>query len=581
MLNWKLLTHDAGGPWLGYLRAYLWVAPLWVVSSLLFTPLPNEVMSIWLLFVANCVGVGVAIFLTAFLNVTAFRHRSDRPIDFVVVIAGGAFVGASKGLTTNLFLVWVEHVPLNTQDLLSKTVLIAVMGAWLMPTIAVIYAARERLESERVALINELVQAEFAHYSNQSDRSFSQLTDRPAVDEFISTAQQQLTAARGVSPAEYARIVKSLVDNELRPLSRQLWQRASSEVSTFSFSALLKVMWNERNYSPLLTSAAYALLFCGPQIAYAGWGVGLARVTFQCLIIWFILLIAQRITVKSTAAGAALYVAVNLVLVFLIQVLSTSLFGALPGYPPVQSVLLLMYFFFVVGLVFGIFRAAISQRSVVREKLHFLVERQPERIIRDFHQESQRRELAHYLHSHVQNTMLSSALRVSELSTTQSNLVEEELTGLLRMVDSIMGNSHPLSYESFDEMTSRIHTEWVGILDFKLSVINPQKIPVDRGALVYNLGLILTEAITNASRHGQATSVSIIIEVLDSAINISCTADGKEPTQSSPGLGFGLFTLFAGSSWSLIASDNQSGSVLHLTLKLEDPAKASTTSKTT
>lgn len=545
LIDWSRIRTDIGGKWLGYRNAWIVIAPLWVALSLLLSPgLTHPPDALWLL-VANSVGVAAALVLLLACNVTIFRNSSNTPVSIAVVVLVGAALGGIKALVTNVCLGWFGVGPvIDAVGLLERMVLLAIMGAWLLPTTSIVLAVRERIENERDELIRERIRSRFAHAATSPFSAGVDPVDT-LVNDFISEVKHGVQSAR--SAGFLAEELNNLVDRRLRPLSQLMWQQEQRRVPRLRFASLVRIMYSDHQFAPVPTLLGYVVLFLGPQIAYAGFATGLARTAIQLAIIAVVFALGKRLPRTTAAVGAIVYFGINLLLPLLLNMLSTALFGAIPGYSPLASYLLLALYFVLASLLFGIFRAAATERASIASEIERLAEQQAAVQYEINEAQFRRNDLAHYLHSHVQNGMLSLALRLNEsagrpVSPADRLLVETLLADLAQF-------SSPRSTEDLAAGLAEIAQRWRGFV--ALQIMNEvETTPTPR--VVRSALQVVNECITNAVRHGDASTIELNISEQDGNVTIACTDNGRGIRDNArPGLGSALFDSVAGAHWSL------------------------------
>ena len=549
--KWNRIRRDAGGAWLNYLPTYLWLGPVWAITSVLATPGLTTIESVAALTIANVAGVLGAVSLIALSNVTFFRNRANKAVPITVVLCFGAIVGAIKALITSLIITSLNGT--NLEGLTARLLISAVLGMWLIPTIAVAYATLQRYERERNTLAKELIRQQFR------DASFGETAaieiPRVEVSEFVQLARVTVAGANG--PRELSSALTTIIDTQLRPLCRALNEEIRSQLPSFRLPDLISVVWREFRFTPLGTSLAYIVTFIAPQIWYAGIGDGLLRVITQAGIVFVVLWLAQRLPKRGGVFGIATFVIVNGLLVFVLDAVSTMLFGPLPQYPRGAAIALLLCFFVLSGLILGTIRTAVNEDAEVRMQLQQLSQRSTQTQTRSVVDEFERRELAHYLHSRVQNGMLSIALKVglSDRSTDISPL-QEELYDILD--EALAPFGHRPNHNASSAFVA-IKQQWAGITYVSITADHECLKTIDSsGVLRTSIVLVVEEAITNAVRHGSATeiTISILLDEGRSVLTLQCLDNGGGSLGMNRGLGTNLFDSVS-RQWSISRTASQ------------------------
>lgn len=541
------LRQDAGGQWFSYLPAYLWVGPIWVVASVFATPSLSEFGDFALVTFANTAGVLAAVGIMALANASVFHDRKARPLPLAIVICFGAAVGAAKALVTTLVAVGITHGPLD--GIGPRIAISAVLGAWLIPTISVLYATLARYEKERDALARELVRRQFrpALIGEPSPHSHD-----AEIRAFVEATRTSVAQAQ--SPRDLTRTLNTIIDTTLRPLSRTLSEQVRQTLPSFRIPDLIRIVWKDYRFTPMGTTVAYIITFVAPQLWYAGVANGLLRLLVQAVLVWGILSLARSIPQRGGAFGVLAFALVNGFLVFTLDAVSTLLFGPLPDYPRWGAIVFLLFFFVMSGLILGTIRAAQNEEKDVRAQLAELSEQTALAYSKSAQQQFESRELAHYLHSRVQNGMLSVALRLgSDAAPEDISPAQDELYAIL---DEVLTISSQRELAEIGTELSAIQDIWRGIADVTIRLDPPseQLLNAD-GEFCRTAVLIIEEATTNAVRHGSATEINIILASNEVAgdLSIRCVDNGVGPDGNHTGLGTTLLESSA-RAWSLTRS---------------------------
>ena len=538
------LRDEAGGRWFNYLPAYLWVGPIWVVASVFATPGLKTLGEFGLMALANTAGVLAAVGLMALSNASVFRNSQARPIPLWLVIAFGAAVGAIKALVTTLVAVSITHGPVD--GIGPRTAISAVLGAWLIPSISVLYATLARYERERDALARELVLRKFrpALGGGSTHRSYEQ-----NISSFVELTRKSVAHAR--NPLELNRTLNFIIDTELRPLSRTLSEQVRQSLPSFRIPNLIRIVWKDYRFTPVATSVAYVITFIAPQLWYAGVANGLLRLLVQAVIVFGILWLAQFLPKRGGAYGVTAFALVNGFLVVVLDAVSILLFGPLPDYPRWGAVTFLLLFFVLSGLILGTIRAAQNEEKDIRAQLTELSEQSAQAYSMSAQQQFENRELAHYLHSRVQNGMLSVALRLgAEGAPADISPAQEELYAIL---DEALTVSSQRELSDISTELRAIQGLWKGIADVSISLDPSIERVLNRDHNLRKTAvLVIEEGTTNAVRHGSATEIYISIDsgFPTAEVSIRCVDNGKGPVGNHAGLGTTLFESTS-NSWSL------------------------------
>lgn len=310
-------------------------------------------------------------------------------------------------------------------------------------------------------------------------------------------------------------------------------------------------MYRSHQLATVPTLIGYVILFAGPQIAFAGLGPGLSRIAVQLVLIAAVFELGKHLPHTSAALGAAIFFGINLLLPFVLNEISTALFGAIPGYSALASYLLLALYFVMSSLLFGIFRTAATERASITTEIERFADQQAALKYAQDEAQFRRNDLAHFLHSHVQNGMLNLALRLNEGGSRPVSLEEQQLVETL--LADLAQFSSPQSSESLDNGLPEIAKRWQGFVHLTINnAISDEKAITIAPPVVRSTLQIISELVTNAVRHGEASEVHLSLDIEDASLIVHCNDNGHGPQGTiQHGLGSALFDSVAGSGWSL------------------------------
>jgi hypothetical protein len=159
------------------------------------------------------------------------------------------------------------------------------------------------------------------------------------------------------------------------------------------------------------------------------------------------------------------------------------------------------------------------------------------------------RETANFLHSSVQNQLLSQALRIERDPEFD---LSAELVALLKLLEGEDQAAFDLA-----AALAELRADWAGLVDIEFELAeaseaaaaDPEALNPSRQHLLYQL---ITEGINNAHRHGRARNIKVTLAEQPEYSTITVTDDGfgLDPDRKSPGLGTLLFA--TAGDWTLL-----------------------------
>lgn len=206
------------------------------------------------------------------------------------------------------------------------------------------------------------------------------------------------------------------------------------------------------------------------------------------------------------------------------------------------------------ALVSGI----VAARDTVLEETAMAVGELRNQVIRTrqllwFHQ----RGLARALHGPVQSAVTAAALRLDDAARNDAispSVVDAVRADLMRTLD--VPSDSDASTTSLDDGIARIVGTWEGVCDVNAAIDERSSAVLDTDPVLRACVMdVLTDATSNAVRHGRAAHVTIALTCDAAALALAIQDDGSAPIQATrSGLGTTLLDDCA-LSWSLTQDD--------------------------
>ncbi|MDH6277123.1 signal transduction histidine kinase [Aurantimicrobium minutum] len=561
--NFERFRKDAGGRWLGDLRAYFAFLPLWLSISVLVSPGFTNPQTLMLLLLANVVALAASTVLLLIFRATLFRRRNSRSIPLGVVMAAGAVLGGLKALLTT-YLLWLfdPSFDLNAA-LVSRSIPTAFGGMWLLPIGAVLLAVRERYQIERDVLISETVQRATNREVNllPEATSLQSLSEAEMeIHEFITQTRTRLQAEMK-DGSQASVLLHDIIQTELRPLSHKIWKAEASKYTDFSVKDLARITIREHNFASIWILLVYSIACLPLEISAAGVQEGISRLAVQVSITAIFFEIARRVSTKSQVTSSLVFFGSIGLAVVATELVCTSLFGPLIQFNAVALNVVNALTLTTNALLIGIVRSAYESHESIRSKL---VEQIGEEGLNNEYvlnrNRLHNRELAQFLHGNVQNQMLAAALRL-ELTPT-SDVVKSVLSEL-ENIESLLHvpEDAPRGVpQDISDLALELSTKWRGIIQLQL-LCTPSRLLLSAEDCAA-VNRVLNEGINNSVRHGLASDIEISIDIAPESIAVRLTDDGLGPRSGPQGLGTALYDSLAGANWKLEAGPESIGSVL-------------------
>lgn len=555
---------DAGGKWLGDLRAYFAFIPLWLSISILVSPGFTEPQTFLFLLIANITALCCVTLLLLLLRITVFRNRRIKPVSLGVVLISGASIGGLKAAITTLMMWAFEPQFELANGLFARTIPTAFGGMWLLPIGAVLLGMRERYQIERDVLISETVQRATEKQLHKLDSPAPTLTGAAKeIDEFLEQTRIRLLAQPEDS-RNSSQLLHNIIQNELRPLSHKIWKEEAEKYTDFTLRDLARMTIKEHNFSTLWILISYSLACLPLEISAAGIQEGVSRLAVQVVIAAAFFEIARRIRTRDFPAASIVYFGSIALAVTCTEFVCTALFGPLAGYNVFALNVVNGLTLTTNALIIGIVRFAYESHENIKTKL---IEQIGQDGLTNAYVVNRNRlhhrELAHFLHGNLQNQMLAAALRLESAHSPEAlNSVLAGLDDVQSLLYTNQKSNASTKPKTSSGMLFELSTKWNGIVEIFWET-HPANIELNDEECTA-LQRVLNEAVTNSVRHGLASEIEIIIFAESRNIILKLHDDGLGPRNGSKGLGSALYDSLAGNNWVLNSGREGVGSVLDL-----------------
>lgn len=436
-------------------------------------------------------------------------------------------------------------------------------------------ADRERFLEARASVLDEQAQIE--------ERELRQsVLSNALARELADTVGQRVTASvaqtrallHGVqdfadsrdSMLRIARALRSSIDEEIRPLSRELWAEAPSEQLRLSLPMTLRLGGYARPY-PVVAIALVGFVFAASMaVSMPNPMFALLLLAVQVLAVALVLIVSDRwIRSQGERRATGFWMGV---------LLSTVAAAVVPYALPVpdwtprqvqywaiacalETVLLVVFMSLALGL-------AGSRNSVLLRARASLSSAEVTQRVRARELAEASRKLARHLHSSLQGRLMAIALELERAAEQRDLAVAADATRRLEALletPLVQALEHPTI--ELERALQSLVSEWSVIADVRLRIDIPAGTSIGRPDLVVG---IAEEAIANAIRHAHASHVEIGVTASDDDVLVSVRNDGSVSRTRSAGLGSRWLDSVSPDNWRLQPLPDEAGMVLDVRL---------------
>lgn len=541
------LRDDCGGARFLDLGGLFMVAPLALVTSVLSST-PADVDALWRWTVVNLGALAVTVVPVASARMLVTRGER-RPVHFGITVFVGAVIGAVKGVATSALASPLGLIDALGTDMAGRTLNTAVIGAVVVPALAAVMAAHDRWQTERDLLLVELVRRAL------DTHDIAEAPYRRRLHAVVTHAQQRLDTLESDAVAPELR---RLVDDELRPLSNEVLAAAAAPPPLSRGWHLVRVAMTEEPW-PIVTVAS---LFAAATWLLLGRHVDIVDATVMTLAlgvgVGLVLLGASVLRRRWPSSSPAVLLGTLVVVALGQRPLGDAIIGPVQSLDHVGVSVITALWLAQLIVVSTVIDVARRERDAIRYRLRKLL---GPRGVADAVGHGVRaidgREFAFFVHGQLQNQLLAAAKRL-ELGDDNT---QDTIAQVRELLDQAALPPPRTSLAArLDEVTQR----WRGLVDMETSLApDTAELSPD---MVDRVVHVVVEAVTNAVRHGAATSVHVDLAYhLGGAVTVEVTDDGFGPRRGKAGTGSRYLDVVAPGSWTLTAVPH-GGSRLSATL---------------
>ena len=556
------LLERLGGRWAISLRSYL-VLCVGIVLALFSTESGATATlrgaGLWLV-IAIIGALALGAYLLILDRWTPYAHRRERTIPFPVLVLGTAGAGVVLGLVISGAAGLLELE--TTEDVVRRTIGYIVIGEWLGLALILLFDGIDRSRRRRTVLIERQVGIELA--SLQQTLLIAELR-RQAVKEVsveLTTAHEdvrrRLDAMSGAhlhgDEEDVSDMLRSVASGEVRMLSARLWGTATRAYPKVPWWTVIASTLRREPLRPLALVTIHVLGNFDALTRSYGISTGIAMLAVVSLEVVIVSFVANRLMRRYPRWHVLLFVGGALCLQAYLVPMALWRESLVAGTGSVQWMLTK----FLAGLIVIVMTSAFGSWRHVRGSLERayalqLDEEQVQAIARSRAVADVARELSRELHGSVQSKLVACAM-VSERAVESGDM--EELQAALLEAQRVLSGSlatleQPRTEVGVAEEVRRKAALWDELCTISLRIAPD----LDSDAAGELAGRVVEEALSNAIRHGGATTISIVVERAEpDGVRIVMEDDGTGPlVEVVPGLGSTVLNQATRGRWSLTA----------------------------
>ena len=384
--------------------------------------------------------------------------------------------------------------------------------------------------------------------------------------EKIIEIQKKLTLAAGTtvtrqSLQEQAREIDLLIRNHVRPLSHSEWRKGELVQVPGGFRSVLQSALSKR-LIPVLGVSFFAIPF---YFKYSTLASGFLQATYIVFTFNLFVALAWLWSHRSPQFGQATIFRKNRAFFAFLFFFVFPINTALELISPFGDALLedsirqnfLLYFFLTLFCLLAVLSLQLIQEeksaiSMIRSELK---SQNPSASPVGQQTNVESLNYAQYLHAEVHSQLLGCKLLLLKSAESESPQFTPEMLHLINQKLQALARPYsPSVAKTPSERIREFFSSWSGIVRIESLISSAIDETGESGT---HAAQIIEESVVNAVRHGQATEIRVVLEVIADQITISISNNGSfTESNSGSGLGSLLFDTFT-SEWSIGSEDSK------------------------
>lgn len=517
------------------------------------------------------IATSIAGLLMIFIDKTLFRNRRIKPVPNWWIFALGAFLGFVKGGVTGLIGKSLFHIPYITLNaVLIRSINAGAIGTLFIPIIALASYSWHVLGDARKLTIADLEAIELLLGADIDPQYQHQLLN--AAKERLNAAKKEFNERfimrKVQSTNEVAQYLRELSNSVVRKLSREISNRPKRSVFTGTqFAELVRLV-----PETILWVAPWFVTYSGVVSihiflnAYGLW-LGLLLFTIHLSLLQLSMWVIYRLLRRGAPKNLQVLVIPLLIITleaWALNCVQSILYGKPVDISPWSNAILNFTSFCLICSA-GIYLS--TQLNYIQFLQQEYSKKYTEIMRRDQSQQLISTRLARYLHGTLQTRLITSAYRIGKLrGGVNDDELPTELMLVLDHFDLPDNLGVTVEVKNFQDQINSVLEDWHSLLTVSLYMQTTSRAyPPEVKSDVCD---IINEALNNALRHGNATSIQIDITDAEDVLIIRCEDNGAGPEIIEPGLGSELFSGATSGYWKLTRSPDNSSTILELRIKL-------------
>ena len=504
---------------------------------------------------------------------TYFADRVAKPRRPADVFLLGLIIGLIKGLSLEFFA-FQFNLPDGdfTEMLLIRGVNSGLLGAAFMPFISLVSVVTERVARERRSLIEEL---SFIATQTSHQAEITYLIEHETLEKLNNDLQDVLesTKIRFVSalrdpqkmdPETLSALLAHSSEELVRPLSHTLYKKGEEDLAKFRFLPTLKFASTHFDFDFKVVTLLFALSSLKELVLTFGLEKGIQVLCARAALVCVTLFLAQSLFEKVRSRNSHLFAPFAIVAVAFYLVLENRMdvllnFSIDLGKIAIEGIWLAT----LILLVTFVKSAAQSTNIELENGRLYISQSDLLTHNRSLAERQNYKNYSKFLHGVLHSRLNACAMAISLAHASgDKSRTEFEVKRALETLNLKLEVEMVHKPKDINSEVSLIIAKWDGLMEIS---VNEFIFETVSDFQLYGVSQVLDEALSNAFRHGRATSLCVHFQKQDDGvISLTISDNGVGVISSTPGLGSAYFTEVAGKAWQLQTRSDGSGAELKL-----------------
>ncbi|MCF8530122.1 MAG: hypothetical protein K9G12_06105 [Candidatus Nanopelagicales bacterium] len=549
--------------WIGYLLWY----PLSIVFVFATVPAfqsADQIVSGIVVSTLAYLAAGVVMWVA---SITVLRNRRTTPAPVVVVAGVGGLSWAVRSLIIGVSIDTLG-LPAST-NLLSRFAYGFVLGAIIDTTSAFALDSVDRFRTAREQLVQERVAELIATSQEEAATQALRLGLLAQVQGAMRSARVDLDSLDLSSdsvPPQAVAALERVSEQGIRQVAHDTWVQ-SERIGHIRPTELMATAADRGFYRWWFPLVGTVFLLI-PLARF----LDLTTVSIMVLVgayVWAVAMAANRL-MRVFVHWRPLILIVSVLLLAtagLVAYLLTTWHVIQGGFPTPALALISL----TAGVVFPLVSVAYAWQPASEEALDrlrsALRESDIARVDAAERERRVRQEIAVMLHGSLGAQFTAATMRMRHaIARGDTASAREALQEARRLTDVDLTTWTPIEEHDVHTAVERVIDPWLGIVDIDVTIFPDIECSRSDTEKIID---VVTEGITNAVRHGQATRIDIAVTPTPAGFDITVTSDGSGDAGDRPGLGSRLFDQVAAQQWELVPRQHSAGMELRVSLVKE------------